>query len=276
MGVKVIMNKKDIIEHFLQRGNLLNTSSKLYLDYLDNYLIPLMQADFVVGDKTTELVFKKDSQADAIIIAKQKGIVSGIEEAKYIYGKLGIDVNDYVSDGKEVNHGEIIMEISGSIKSILRTERMILNLLGRMSGISTMTAGMKKLAGNTIQIAATRKTLALYTDKKAVFIGGGLTHRLSLSDGVMIKDNHLEAMRLSNISLEDAFHSIYSGGTDCITAEAESDEQSIKIYKAFDSCRKKSTKEIFLIILLDNMRPAEIKKSIYRFAQSEKKNILFE
>ncbi|MDH7506938.1 MAG: carboxylating nicotinate-nucleotide diphosphorylase [Candidatus Thermoplasmatota archaeon] len=148
------------------------------------------------GDITSDALFSNE-KAKAVIIAKEKCIVAGIEEIKNVFEKTGAFTKTLVKDGDLVKEKTIVAEIEGPARSILKGERLALNIIGRMSGIATETKKLvdicKKINPN-IKIAATRKTTPGFSkyEKKAVIIGGGEPHRYGLYDAVLIKDNHLK------------------------------------------------------------------------------------
>jgi len=148
------------------------------------------------GDITSNALFTKHT-AHAIIISKEGCIVAGLEEARQVFKKLGATATSLVKDGSVVKKGTTVIEISGLVRSILKGERLALNIIGRMSGIATET---KKLVERChkinpkVMIAATRKTTPGFRifEKKAIVLGGGEPHRYGLYDAVIIKDNHLK------------------------------------------------------------------------------------
>jgi len=150
------------------------------------------------GDITSDALFK-DEVAEGRIIAKEKCIVAGLEETKEIFKKTKVELKSNFVDGDSVSKNTVVADVKGPILSILKTERLVLNIIGRMSGIATET---KKLVNKCkplnpkIKIAATRKTTPGFRkyEKKAVFIGGGEPHRIGLYDAVIIKDNHIKAV----------------------------------------------------------------------------------
>jgi len=165
------------------------------MDDIDRYL----QEDLgSKGDITSDSMFT-DEQAKARIIAKEKCIVAGLEEAKTVFEKTGAKTVLKVADGDFVNENTIIADVDGSVRSILKGERLALNFICRMSGIATET---KRLVDNCrainprVTVAATRKTTPGFRkyEKKAVAIGGGEAHRFGLYDAVMIKDNHIKCV----------------------------------------------------------------------------------
>jgi nicotinate-nucleotide pyrophosphorylase (carboxylating) len=152
--------------------------------------------DIGQGDVTAATVIPASLKVKAEVMAKEAGVVAGIEEAIFLSEYLGLKIEAKVVDGEKIQNKQVLLQISGDARTILSVERTMLNLLSRMSGIATKTRLLtEKLeaAKMKTKIAATRKSAPglLYFDKKAVAIGGGDPHRLHLDDMVLIKDNHL-------------------------------------------------------------------------------------
>ena len=165
---------------------------------LDEFLVAALREDVGTGDVTTSACVPEDAVSDGVFVAKEAGVVCGIDVAARVFALLGerVAVTPRVNDGDTVDVGDIIAEISGPSRSILTGERTALNLLQHMSGVATRTAeAVKTVAGTKAKIVDTRKTLPglRILDKYAVKCGGGANHRLNLSDGVLIKDNHIAA-----------------------------------------------------------------------------------
>ncbi|MFZ0514149.1 MAG: carboxylating nicotinate-nucleotide diphosphorylase [Candidatus Nitrosopolaris sp.] len=161
-------------------------------------LISFLQQDVGTGDVTSESVLHPNLSARAQIICNsdKSAIVAGLEEAGILFDICNCRVQTLVRDGSRVENGNIVMNISGRALAILKAERTALNLIMRMSGIATETRKLVDVVGKvngSIKVACTRKTApGLRTfDKKAVVLGGGITHRIKLDDMVLIKDNHL-------------------------------------------------------------------------------------
>jgi len=142
-------------------------------------------------DDSSRLVPEID--VDAAIIAKEDCIISGISEALEIFAYFGLKATPLYDDGEFVPARSRVIAIRGSARAILQSERLALNFLARMSGVSTRTRECVISAGGHVRIAATRKTTPGFRafEKKAVFLGGGDTHRFNLSDAILIKDNHI-------------------------------------------------------------------------------------
>lgn len=164
---------------------------------IDKYILAALREDMTSGDITTDSILK-DEKAEVNLIAKDKGILAGLDVFKRVFELLDEDVTFefYFSDGDEVNNKDLIGKIRGRAKAILEGERTALNFLQRMSGIATYTKKMiDALDSEHIKILDTRKTtpnMRIF-EKYAVTLGGGYNHRYNLSDGIMLKDNHIDA-----------------------------------------------------------------------------------
>lgn len=163
---------------------------------LEKKLLSILAEDIGQGDMTTALVIPAENTAEAEVVAKEAGSIAGIEEAEALLQSQGLQVETLVLDGEKVRSRQTLMRFSGNTRTILASERTLLNILSRMSGIATATRRIVdkiRKAHFKTRVAATRKTAPglLYFDKKAVLIGGGDTHRLHLDDMVLIKDNHI-------------------------------------------------------------------------------------
>ncbi|MGV2804301.1 carboxylating nicotinate-nucleotide diphosphorylase [Clostridium perfringens] len=156
-----------------------------------------LNEDLQYGDITTESVVLDHKIAKVDIIAKEKGVIAGTEVFKMVFKILGdVEVDFSVSDGDQVEKGQHFGQVSGDAKKILMGERVALNYMQRMCGIATLTREfVGRLEGTKVKLLDTRKTtpnMRIF-EKYAVKVGGGTNHRFGLNDGVMIKDNHIEA-----------------------------------------------------------------------------------
>jgi len=205
--------------------------------------------DLGAGDLTSEAVVPEGARARAVILLKERGVVCGLDLARAVFAELDADVDFEAlsSDGVEAE-GEIA-RIEGSARALLGGERLALNVLGRLSGIATLTRSyVDAVAGTSAVILDTRKTTPglRAVEKYAVRCGGGTNHRLGLDDGVLIKDNHL---RLS-ASIGDAVERAKGTG---VTVEVEA-ETLEEVREALDAGAD--------MILLDNMAPAELSEAV--------------
>lgn len=164
---------------------------------IDKYILAALREDMTSGDITTDSILK-DEKAEVNLIAKDKGILAGLDVFKRVFELLDEDVTFefYFSDGDQVKNKDLVGKIRGRAKAILEGERTALNFLQRMSGIATYTKKMvDALDSDHVKILDTRKTtpnMRIF-EKYAVTLGGGYNHRYNLSDGIMLKDNHIDA-----------------------------------------------------------------------------------
>lgn len=164
----------------------------------DDIILKTLQEDAPFGDITTEVTVPKDAFASGVFRAKESGIICGIDIAERTFELVGGEVSliKHKTDGDCIEKGDIIAEISGNAASILMGERTALNLMQRASGIATTTRkAMDAVEGTQARITDTRKTMPglRKLDKYAVRTAGAVNHRFSLSDGILIKDNHIAA-----------------------------------------------------------------------------------
>lgn len=164
---------------------------------IDNLIIEAIKEDMPQNDITTEFIIREDSTCSVDLIAKEKGVIAGLSVFERVFKILGeVDIELFKQEGDMVNEGQCIAKLRGKTKHILTGERIALNYLQRMSGIATLTKTyVDKLKGTGVKILDTRKTtpnMRIF-EKYAVKIGGGCNHRYNLSDGVLIKENHISA-----------------------------------------------------------------------------------
>ena len=216
-----------------------------------------IQEDIGEGDLTTEFFVPPDLHASAQIIAREKAIMAGTETAAEVFRRIdpATRVRIVSADGSEVNPGDVVIEIDGLACSILIAERIALNFLQRLSGIATLTRKFVAAAGNDrVKILDTRKTTpGLRTlEKAAVVAGGGANHRFGLFDMVLVKDNHLVARSGFATFAETVRRLRQQRPNVRIEVEAERLDQVRTMLKVADVD----------LILLDNMKPAQIREAV--------------
>ena len=219
------------------------------------YLLRFISEDAPFGDVTSEAVIPRGMKARAVIVAKQNGIIAGVEEAKALFEHFGVRVEVKRADGEEVREGDAILELEGNARSMLLIERTALNIMGRMSGIATELGkliGKVRTVNPKVRVAGTRKSLLRQIDKKAILIGGGEPHRFSLSDAILIKDNHLALVPLEEAVRRARAFSTYK----VVEVEVESLEDALKAAKAGAD-----------VVMLDNMSPGQIAETIEALKQ---------
>lgn len=168
------------------------------VDELEDRLIDLAFAeDIGDGDHTTLCCIPADAEGKSHLLIKEDGVLAGIEVAKRVFARFDptLKVEVLIHDGAHVKKGDIAMIVSGKVRSLLQTERLMLNIMQRMSGIATMTARyVERLKGTKTRVLDTRKTTPgmRMLEKQAVKIGGGVNHRIGLFDMILLKDNHVD------------------------------------------------------------------------------------
>lgn len=163
---------------------------------IERFIRLAIEEDIQTGDHTSLACIPKNKTSKAEMIAKENGIVAGIEVAKKVFEIIDADlsVECFYDDGDKVEKGDLVLLVKGSAQSILQAERLALNFMQRMSGIATLTNKfVQALKGTNTKVLDTRKTTPLFRqfEKMAVKIGGGENHRFGLWDMIMIKDNHI-------------------------------------------------------------------------------------
>jgi nicotinate-nucleotide pyrophosphorylase (carboxylating) len=210
------------------------------------------------GDITTEALLPPNLYGKASILAKEKGVLAGGEVARRIFLRIdpSLKVAVLIKDGKTVEPGNIIASISGNVSSILKAERTVLNFLQRLSGIASLTARyVAETRELKAQITDTRKTTPglRLLEKYAVRTGGGHNHRLHLGDAVLIKDNHIAALRALGMSLKDMVAKAKENTPAGTTIEVE----VTGIHEVQDAVKAGAD-----TIMLDNMSVHEMRQAV--------------
>jgi len=212
--------------------------------------------DLSFGDATTEAIIPPDLEGRASILAKGEGVLAGVEVAKEVFLQVdpSIRFEALVQDGAKGREKDVVATIEGKVASILKAERTALNFLGRLSGIASETARYVEAArGSKARITDTRKTTPgiRLLEKYAVRVGGGKSHRQHLGDAILIKDNHLAALRAQGLGLKQAIERARQGSTLNIEVEVESVDEA---RQALEACAD--------IIMLDNMAIEDMRKVV--------------
>ena len=225
-----------------------------YPPEVDAVLELALREDIGSGDVTTESIVPEDAVLTGEILAKGAGVVSGIGLCGAVFCKLDPDCEweETVCDGDKVSPGDTLARVTGRSRAILSAERTALNILQKMSGISTLTSAfIKAAAGSEVKIKDTRKTLPglRWISKYAVAAGGGHNHRAGLYDGVLIKDNHIKAAG----GIAAAVRRAREGVGEDFSIEVET--KTLEQVKEAVSCGAD-------VIMLDNMDIAEIREAV--------------
>lgn len=227
---------------------------KLLQCYIDNIITTALMEDINYIDEAADNLIPEEHKSSAYYVAKDTGVVCGIEVAKRVFELAGGDVvfNILMKDGTKVKKGDIIATLEGSTLTLLKGERTALNLLQHMSGIATSTNKCVELvAGTKASVTDTRKTLPglRALQKYSVTVGGGKNHRFNLSDAAMLKDNHIDA---------------YGGITPAVTALRQKIGHTVKIeveVRTLDELEEALENKVE-IIMLDNMTNDDMKKAV--------------
>lgn len=227
---------------------------KLLQCYIDNIIKTALMEDINYIDAAADNLIPADHKSSAYYVAKDTGVVCGIEVAKRVFELVGEDVefNILLGDGSKVHKGDIIAELKGSTLTLLKGERTALNILQHMSGIATATNKcVEAVAGTNASVTDTRKTLPglRALQKYAVTVGGGKNHRFNLSDAAMLKDNHIDA---------------YGGITAAVKALREKIGHTVKIEVEVRNLveLREALENKVEIIMLDNMSCEEMKQAV--------------
>jgi nicotinate-nucleotide pyrophosphorylase (carboxylating) len=214
-------------------------------------LVAFVADDAPFGDVTSDAVLD-DRVCTAVLRFREEGVAAGLAEAAALFGHFGVAATPRALDGDRVGAGRTVLGLAGPVKGVLLVERTALNLVGRMSGIATATARYAALAREgdpRVRVAATRKTapgLGLL-DKKAVQLGGGDPHRFTLSDGVLIKDNHLAIVPIEEAVRRARAFSAYK----TVEVEVETADEAVRAARAGAD-----------MVLLDNMTPGGVREAL--------------
>jgi len=232
-----------------------------YEQQIKTRAIEAFKDDLGAGDITSDAVLE-DVPARAVVIAEEKCLLAGVLEAKAILDNGGVTLIGK-GDGENVTKGEEIFVLEGSLKEILARERLVLNYITRMSGIATLSRKLSKKHGKKILFLRKTDPGLLFSEKRAVALGGCLPHRINLADGILIKDNHINQLAKSSdriLAIEEAIMRAdeYRTGKKSlpIEIEVESVEEAQTAAKKFKGIPGPN------ILLLDNMPHKQVKKAV--------------
>ena len=265
------MNRRELLTLGFKRIKGLELNNPEYLKWVKRFTLDVLEQDLgEMDDITTLSIFgEKTYPAKAVVRVKEDGIIAGIEEVTWFYEQKGIDVKPCKHDGDHVNVGDAVLELSDSVRSLLETERTGLKVLQRMSGIASMTRRVIDEiveAGLDTMVVATRKTHWQLLDKKAVYLGGGGTHRLGLWEAILIKGNHLEGLKREGYAeqyIEEALSRVWDQRETVafIEIEVETEEDACNAAETFKRLQQQGG-VMPCVVMLDNMSPEKIGKVI--------------
>ncbi len=221
-----------------------------------------LKEDLGWGDITTQALVPAEARASGPVLVKEAGVLAGIHILEQVFHSVDedIQVQMLMGDGTRVKPGDVVAIVRGSAASILSAERVALNFLQRLSGIATLTSQyVEAVEGLPVRIADTRKTTPglRILEKYAVRMGGGFNHRQNLSDGVIIKDNHLAILRSSGLSMREIVAKACENvpHTVKIEVEVETVEEAVAAVEAGAD-----------VLMLDNMSLEEMHRAVHAVA----------
>lgn len=228
-------------------------------ELIDELLDLAFAEDIGDGDHTTLCCIPADEMGEQHLLVKEEGILAGVEIAKKVFHKFDpeLKMTVFINDGAHVKPGDVAFVVEGRVRSLLQTERLMLNIMQRMSGIATMTAKyMDRLKGLKTKVLDTRKTTPgmRMLEKEAVKIGGGMNHRIGLFDMILLKDNHVDfAGGIAN-AINKANEYIKANHKDGMKIEIE--------VRNFDELDEALATGHVDRIMLDNFTPENTKKAV--------------
>ncbi len=236
------------------------SANQINTKHVSSIIENALNEDTGQGDITSEILIPPELQGKASIIAKSSGVLAGGEIAAEVFYKVdpSLEYELLINDGTSLKPGDIIATVSGKVVSILKAERVMLNFLQRLSGIASHTARyISKTAGLPAIIVDTRKTTPglRILEKYAVRMGGGQNHplRMHLGDGILIKDNHLTALKTTGMNLKDVVAKARNDALPGFKVEVE----VTTVEEAIAAAEAQAD-----IIMLDNMSPREMRKAV--------------
>lgn len=217
-----------------------------------------LNEDIGIGDHSTLACVPESAYGEASLLVKDEGILAGVELAEMIFKQYdpNLTVEVFIRDGEKVAIGDVAFTVKGSSRSILSTERVVLNFMQRMSGIATQTNSIvERIAGTSVKLLDTRKTTPgiRYIEKWAVRIGGGHNHRFALYDMIMLKDNHID----------------YAGGIEAAIKSTRDylKDKNLDLKVEIEVRNEEELNEVLVVggvdrIMLDNFTPERIKAAL--------------
>lgn len=225
---------------------------------LDKIIDTAILEDLGWGDVTTEILVPPDLQAHGSFLMKSEGVLAGMDVVRTVFLRVdpSLVFTALRQDGEAVKKGDVIATVKGNARGILMAERTALNFLQRLSGTATLTARfLEAVSGFKAKVSETRKTTPglRYLEKYAVRAGGGVNHRYHLGDGILIKDNHLAALRLAGVSLPEVIKKAKARAPHTLKVEVEVTSVDDAVTAAAAGAD---------IILLDNMSLDQMRKAV--------------
>jgi nicotinate-nucleotide pyrophosphorylase (carboxylating) len=256
--------RERLLRRALFRGANLTLENADYVRSLRTFADELLRTDLLPRDLTVAALGIQSTAASAVVLAREPGVVAGLEELAFLLHGFGVRVRFDKKDGDFVSAGDPLLELTGDRTKLLSLERVGLNLLQRMSGIATATHCLqdrvRKHSAST-WVVGTRKTPWGLLDKRALHLGGGGTHRVGLGDAILIKNNHLALIasreeEAAPVAIAAAWK--FRAESAFIEVEVRGLRAAIAAARAFDGLLQKEPEEYPCLLMLDNRTPKEI------------------
>ena len=217
-----------------------------------------LSEDLSNGDPTTDILIPPDLRGSASFVAKEQGVLAGLDVGVAVFQRFdrSLAAEVFIKDGERLQAGDLIATVSGRMNPLLKAERTALNFIRKMSGIATATSVyVREVEGYEVRIVDTRKTTPglRALEKYAVRVGGGHNHRQNLGDGILIKDNHIEALKRMGMTLGDVVRKANREKSHTINVEVEVEDLA-QVEEALEAGAK--------ILLLDNMEPEDMSVAV--------------
>jgi nicotinate-nucleotide pyrophosphorylase (carboxylating) len=250
--------REELIRRAFFRGGELTLDKPEYRAFVEQLCDLLLRSDNGSNDLSVKSLGLPAGESVARIIAKADGIIAGLAELEWLYRRDGVQIQLHKKDGASIQRGDVVGEIRGQSGTLLSLERVGLNLIQRMSGIATAIHRLQQVVAqhsDSTYVIGTRKTLWGALDKRALHLGGGGTHRLSLGDAIIVKNNHL---RLFGTTEQEAVPKAlervwqHREGAIFIEVEVRSPEAAVTTGKAFQQLTNKETTPFPCVIMFDN------------------------
>ena len=225
---------------------------------IQNLIDAAFAEDVIVGDPTTDVLIPPGLTGQAALVTRDAGVLAGVDVATAVFERFdpSLRSESLMPDGSSVYPGDRLAQVSGSVASILKAERTAVNFLQHLSGIASETRRyVDAVSGLRAKIVDTRKTTPglRKLEKYAVTMGGGYNHRQNLADGILIKDNHIEALALQGFSIRDVVRRAHAGASHTIKVEIEV-EGIAQLEEVLDAGAD--------LVLLDNMSNEQMKEAV--------------
>ena len=250
--------REQLIKRAFFRGGELTLDRPDYRQFVQELCDLLLRSDNGANDLSVRSLGLPPGESVARVLAKADGVIAGLSEFEWLYRRAGIRIQLYKTDGAVIRCGDIVGEIRGESGTLLSLERVGLNLIQRMSGIATMTHRLQQVVrqqSDSTYVIGTRKTLWGALDKRALHLGGGGTHRLSLGDAIIVKNNHLRLFgSTEQEAVPKALERVWQHreGAVFIEVEVRSTEAAVATAKAFQQLTKREATPFPCVIMFDN------------------------